>query len=402
MASVQDLPIEIIQQILLEADPLDVASFSRTCHAYHSIIYDPPNSTSFWRELYLRQPLDDPRKCYNELGNPVYNDTDPSNIVVDWKGRLQRFTRAKTVVNVPGLCRIENGERREIYRTLVDAIREMPPMRDDDDDSHSLTAAYVASLLVGSRFLDNDRWLDALDLEERQLRARLHTYFGITQQDLFLPHLSEARGAVYALRSWKPENFYGPFFKDRSGRVDWEMMLHIHLVMSMHVCIALGLTDWKERIQNGRYFVYPMSLVFCQAWIPRGLVVDEVEDWAGVTGIWDCAFCFIDHRELLEYNYINANATLSENIPLDTTLFEDPDFIEIYRKITIKFHLVRSEPDPEHPTRPKLFIEGGLGGTPQMNGWIAMTPDDQVRWHFESGDPGNAVWSSEGHTSWRR
>lgn len=65
-------------------------------------------------------------------------------------------------------------------------------------------------------------------------------------------------------------------------------------------------------------------------------------------------------------------------------MFDNPGFIEIYRKITIKFRLVRSEPDPNYPTRPKLFIHGGIGGDSQMNGWIAMTPDQNVRWHFVS------------------
>lgn len=296
MAGIQDLPIEIIHQILLEADPLDIASFSCTCLSYHSIIYDPPNSTSFWRELYLRQPLNDPRICYNELGNPIYSSTNGSYVNIDWKGRLQRFVRARTVINSPEVCRLHRDERREIYRTLVNALKELPPL-DGDDDNQSLTAAYVASVLAGSRFLDKDLWSDALDFGERQLRARLHTYFGLTLQDLDRPRLSEARGVVYALRNWKRENFYGPFLKDRNmrGEVDWELMLQIQLVMSMHI-IPVQAEEW---IKSGKYMVYPMSLVFCQAWIPRGVVLDEVEDWAGVTGLWDCSFCFIDHRELL-------------------------------------------------------------------------------------------------------
>ena len=65
-------------------------------------------------------------------------------------------------------------------------------------------------------------------------------------------------------------------------------------------------------------------------------------------------------------------------------MFEDPDFIEIYRKIKVLFHVVRSEPDPNFPTRPKLYITGEIQGDTRMFGWVNMTPDGNVRWHFVS------------------
>ena len=294
MTSIHDLPIEIVIQILLDIDPLGVSRFSRTCRAYRSLVYDPPNANYFWRRLYFRQDLDDPRICYNELGNLIYDPSDGAPVEINWMERLQKFIRARTVVTIPEFCRHERGEREEIYRNLVDAVKELPPL-DDDEDSQSLTAAYVASLLVRSRFLDTEFWEDALPLATRQLRAQLHTYFGISKYDLNPGVLSAARGAIYALRNWKPSNFYGPYHLDGSGTVDWEMMRKIHLVMSMNILPD----DALERVKDDKYLVYHMSLVFCQAWIPKGVVLDKVEDWAGVTGTWFCSFCFIDHRVLL-------------------------------------------------------------------------------------------------------
>ncbi|CAL1712181.1 unnamed protein product [Somion occarium] len=374
MAVIQDLPLELIQQLLLELDPLDVANVSQTCTTYAALVYDP-HGISFWRELYLRQPFDDPRTCYTELGDPV-------GPPIDWKTRLKRIIRARTVVNDPSKCRID--ERRQVYQTLLDMVREIPPTNSDAEQS--LNAAYVVSLLDGREFLDLEScWTEPLDREERQIRARIHTYFGLTAKDLQQPRRTEARGQVYAMRNYKPLNFYGPFLKDGSARVDWEMMSHIHLVMSIHVVPPI--------IYDGfRYIIYPMCLPYCQSEIPRGIDLDKEVDWAGITGTWKCSFCFIDHRELLVFN----NYNLSDQIRLDTSLFDDPNFIEIFRTINVKFHVKDSEPDPNHPTRPKLHFDGEIEGHAHMFGWVAITPDDNLRWHFESGEPGNPVWSSEG------
>lgn len=67
-------------------------------------------------------------------------------------------------------------------------------------------------------------------------------------------------------------------------------------------------------------------------------------------------------------------------------MFEDPDFREVFRSLEVKLYLVRTEPDPAHPTTPILHFLGEMqgGSTSTMNGRVSMTVDNQVQWHFVS------------------
>ncbi|KAI0079484.1 hypothetical protein K474DRAFT_1659074 [Panus rudis PR-1116 ss-1] len=378
MVSIEDLSPEIIEQILLELDPLDVAAFSQTCREYASQIYDPSNEL-FWRKLYLNQPLDDPRECITELGYPVDSK-------IQWRQRLQRIIRARTIVENPDRCHPD--ERTTIVETLLSLALELPPTHGEE---LSLNSAYLVTLLRGGKFIDSPLWVPSP--EEKQLRARLHTYFGLTTLDFRHRRRTETRGTVYALRNYKRENFYGPFLPDESGRVDWELTQCIHHVMSMHIV--------PPSLGDAGFVTYAMSLPFCLSLMPPDNDLDNVEDWAGITGQWLCSFCFIDHRELLAYNHISLEQlnVVPSDVPLDTSLFDDPEFEEIFRTIIVNFQLDRSEKDPDHPTRPILHFSGKIQNEYRMFGWVKVTPDDCIRWHFhfqESGEPGNALWSSEG------
>jgi len=49
----------------------------------------------------------------------------------------------------------------------------------------------------------------------------------------------------------------------------------------------------------------------------------------------------------------------------------------------IQFHVTSTEYDPAHPTRPKINFSGELNDY-IMKGYVNLTPDDQIRWHFVS------------------
>ena len=111
MPAITDLPLDVLEQIILLLDPLEVAATSRTCSAFYAYIYSSPDTERLWRTLYLSQPLDDPRKCSDHLGYPCDG-------AIDWRDRLQRTIRARTIIVDPSKCRPE--ERCTVLRTLLD------------------------------------------------------------------------------------------------------------------------------------------------------------------------------------------------------------------------------------------------------------------------------------------
>ncbi|KAJ3512975.1 hypothetical protein NLJ89_g3219 [Agrocybe chaxingu] len=302
---------------------------------------------------------------------------------MDWKGDLQRIVRAETVVDNLGALR--PGELESILQTILQLVCYVRPLislevSDDVDDEFSLNLLGVAAKLRHG-FLDRLEEREGLTFAERQLTARLHTYFGLTKKDTTRQSIIQSRAFVYFLGNYRPESEYGPFLT--TGAVNWEHMQAIHHVVSVHI-VELGEDEEFE------FAFFPMSLPFTQIVIPKGIVFDETEDWAGVAGDWSVSFCFCDHRELLRFNEASSKG-------LDTSVFEDPEFREVFRTIETKLWFVKAEPDPDHPTRPVIYFYGEMQSpSSTMAGHIKMTVDDQVSWHFTSGDQGNALWSSEG------
>lgn len=69
---------------------------------------------------------------------------------------------------------------------------------------------------------------------------------------------------------------------------------------------------------------------------------------------------------------------------MDLSLFEDPEFREAFRSLDANLSVVRTEPDPQHPTRPIIHFYGEMQdpSTSTMTGSVKMTADNQVQWHF--------------------
>lgn len=370
-----DLPPEIVEQILLELDPVDIAFAAQTCSLLHTYIYDSPDQR-LWRLLYLAEPLDDPSKCRSALGDHL-----PS--AVDWRTRLQCIVRAQ--IAIKDGAKFSSEERCSVMKTLLDLACSLPSAPNSASAGQlSLNLVWLALRLGGGKFLEHSQPSD----EEVQLRSHLHTCYGLTMADYDPAKRVESRAYVYAMRRYKWDNEFGPFMMDGSGRVNWEHMLKIHHVVSMQIVEPYEPTD----AERWGMTLYPMSLPYCQSIIPEGLDLNQVDDWAGVAGIWRCTFCFVDHRELLVYNSFN----LSDNHPLQVTIFEDPEFVEICRSRNVVMRVLSTEPDPDHPTRPKINFAGSIDNHATMVGWLKVTPDNQIRWHFKSGEQGRALWSSEG------
>ncbi|PCH39840.1 hypothetical protein WOLCODRAFT_66963 [Wolfiporia cocos MD-104 SS10] len=370
------LPPEILEQIFLELHPRYVASLAQTCNLLHAEIYNPLDQR-LWRMLYLLMPLDDLRLCRNSLGDPLPQE-------VDWKSAVQRVVRAQTVLSDSSKCR--PGERLTILQTLIDLVCNLPTAPTFWDVQPTNNLAWLVALLRNSKVFEYNRE-DVTD-EEHQLYSRLHTYFGLTARDYQPARRTTSRGFVYAMRHYRRENGYGPLLMDGSGRVNWEHVQAIHHVMSMQIVPPREETELGQSL----FTIYPMSLPYCQSVIPEGVDLGRERDWAGVEGSWQCSFCFCDHRELLVYN----NYNLLNFGPLQTGIFDDPDFVEIFRTINIDIRVISTKADSSHPTRPVIHFSGTAHGNTMMVGEVKLTPDNQIRWHFKSGEGGQAVWSSEG------
>jgi len=277
---------------------------------------------------------------------------------------------------------LKRGELEEILQTLLRTILYHFPQSSNSGElgtvsSHNLL--WISNILHG--FIDQVEDMKALTFAERQLLSRLHCYYGLTDKDAENRARVKSRAYVYTMRNYRPENDYGPLFSN--GSVNWDHMQALHHVVSMH------LVDMED--EGFKYRVYPMSLLQTQTVLPAvpGEGENVNNDWVGLEGEWVVSFCFCDHRDLLRFN---------EETNLDTSMFEDPDFREVFRSLEVKLYLVRTEPDPAHPTTPILHFLGEMqgGSTSTMNGRVSMTVDNQVQWHYVSGDQGNAIWSCEG------
>jgi hypothetical protein len=374
------LPHELVQKILVLCDPLDVAMISMSCRRMWEVVYGDLDvekrrrerregrgfgwgERSFWRSLYLAQPLDDPRVSVNRIGisvsqlrkssfssSSVAMDGQLEDDGIDWEEELKRVIRARSIVINPHACKGEE-ELQQTLSTLLDLAECVPPLhgrhrkgneflnfKGEDEEAVLLAKNLVWVPVVARNFLDlvegglptgvtrgqyhlppKSYWQN----RTIQLHSQLRTLYGLTRRDLTKRARLESREYVYDMRKYKAENEYGPLVE--GGRyVNWVHVEKIHHVISMHIVWDL-VKEWAESDELEKedsaiegmieYMIYPMSMPFTQTVVPRrgeggGLEtppVDEEDveglaedaDWAGVEGDWTIFFCFYDHRQLI-------------------------------------------------------------------------------------------------------
>ena len=232
MSSLDLLPPELLQEILEDCDPKSVANLSLTCRLLYELIYTSPSST-LWRTLFLSVPFDDPCKCLKPSGEPLARDARD----FDWRGELQRRLRARTVIWYPEQHK-NDKELQMVLSTLVSMVQYTPPTSPFPDVEE--LSKNIAWLLItngsggylGSFIDEVQAYRPHLSAETRQLLSQLHTYFGLTSgKDGSAERIVEARAFVYDLRNYTSSNYYGPFYPDGSGRVNWEHQQHIMHIM---------------------------------------------------------------------------------------------------------------------------------------------------------------------------
>jgi len=289
MPTLLELPDELLESILIECDPLEVAQLAQTCRSFQALIYHPKDE-SLWRNLYLSlsEFLDDPRKCVTLDGRP--------RPPIDWRDELQRVIRARTLISNHSVGR--PGELTTVLQTLIHLASHVPILdRSNMNDTLAKVLVYLPARLCNG-------WLDLVEEQQlsphqRQLVARIHTMFGLTQHDGSKEALVMSRGYVYNMQNYTEENLFGPFLSD--GRVNWEHARAIHHVVSMQY-LQDNAQYRQADITKMDMLFYQMSLPYTQITAPAVRELDGPfgsEDWAGINGDWKVSFCFCDHRELL-------------------------------------------------------------------------------------------------------
>ncbi|KAL4073295.1 hypothetical protein V8B97DRAFT_1869417 [Scleroderma yunnanense] len=426
VVGIADLPVELIESILFHLDPRDISKAAQSGWVFRNIVYGA-DKQSFWRLLYLNQPLDDPRHTVTYLGSPRVWAVDPSHsntplenrytvdpYSIDWCKDLQRIIRAEAVVHDPTLCR--EGELGEVLQALLDITTNLPSVPFSGSPRVSRNIDWVMDLLGDGIFLNSFERISPsrLTSEEKQLLARLHVWVGLTENDIEdKEKRASTRALVYNLNNYTSLNAYGPFLKDGTMRVDWvsvHALAHVYGMlqteissddsdMEMEDDSDSGSDSDKERTAECRAFATGVRLPFCQSIIPPCMNLDRIEsDWAGVEGLWKIGYCFLD-----DWQPTGMYVTFSLLPPLwylpdsNASMFEDDTVSEDHHAIQVRFRITGIEPNTTHPFRPRTNYSGdALGGEFPVTGFVELTPDNQVRWHFGGGNAELGEWNCEG------
>lgn len=374
------IPAEVLELILLLCDPLELAALAQTGRLFRELVYGDKQQ-HIWRSLYLSYPLDDPRLCVDHLDRPVVGESG----IFDWKTELQRIVCVQTSLQKSEERPNHPGEAEVIFTTLLTISGHY--LRSDYRCDPSTSSNIQLLQQLATPLILHRQWI--LNEYEIQLLTRLHTILGFAVDGNSLPALAQSRAYIYNLERYNNENGFGPFERDGSGRVNYVHLNAIRHVISAHV--HYGSEPVPDHSPDDLSVAACLPTKSLEPHI-RGHGDPSYRDWIGVDGWWWVNFAFCDHRELLHFNMVNAGAET-----VDASVFEDPDFVEIYRSLHFKLSVTHSTENPSHPDYPDIFFEGELeqrGVT--MRGNIHLTDDGTIRWHTVSGEGGNPMWSTEG------
>lgn len=187
-----------------------------------------------------------------------------------------------------------------------------------------------------------------------------------------------ARAVVYDWSSTSEDADFGPFYKDRSGRVNWQLIEAISSLM--HRLFATALKSYHLR-PTGYDRHVPSSQPMDPA-LPN--------DWAGVTGTWAGTYAFLDYRALVHYNFAH---TLEHHLDLGECEEACGDMMRLDLELDDSDDL-RQDPRlqsslPTCDDLPSLFFQGSSTGqaterpTIQVRGMACLAPGGrEVRWRL--------------------
>lgn len=261
------VPSEIIEEVLIQADPFVLASFAQTCTTYRSLVYDTADQ-KVWRELYLSQPLDDPRHCLDTLGR---RKSLASEQVINWRSELQAVVRASMVIRTISLW--QTAELGSILSTLVALASRLPPT--EYGPSHN--AFWLRSKLATGEFLTACAQRQLSTIERTRL-SQLRTLVGYVGTDHDKATRVQSRAKTYDLSHYSEDTSWGPFSDPAGLFTDWNALQPIHHLITLHVMESNDLAHEA-----------PPSLSKLQG--PEHPIDSVNGDWIGIAGSWHGEVC---------------------------------------------------------------------------------------------------------------
>jgi hypothetical protein len=364
-----DMPPEILLAIFQWLRPEDVVALPRVCSAFRDLVQT--NRRTICHGLYLN-----------------IMDT-PADMSLDW----EREVRDMVVLGV--ISRQKHGLKRAfqlpfvceaVPRLLKNASASSEPVHSSSTHVLSRNAKFVKKVFEGldmrrtfmQRSVIFERTRDQRSAPaprlfrppveptthfppkvEHQQSAKLHCLYGRPITQLGHQKLDQvypfARSKVYDLRQYTRLTRWGPFMDDVTGRVDWEKVEAVMVVlghnMSLHQptygCLPCPL--WELPFSGSWPNSYKAS---------PGATLSELDarDPYGVTGCWCRVVCHMDYNDFFTYNFgfglgFNANTTAPRQA-LNTN--------EATRLMQMQFEVTAVEPpgDEDGQELPVVHFEG--------------------------------------------
>lgn len=263
---------------------------------------------------------------------------------------------------------------------------------------------------------DNQKPAD--DEDGRQLSAKLHSLFGIPSSNIGRRVLSThpyARSVVYDLRNYTDKTLWGPFRKDGSMKVDWEMIESLMIILGYNSGLCCRRFQprfsppWGDPLQG----VVPERAKIMPEY-PKNLLYEpdvplKLKDPYNVTGLWSrvCMtllvvlyiervahssqiVCFLDYNDLYRFNFSDEAREHPSDQPRDALNAE-----EAIRHIIMDLHVTEVSPGGEFdsPDLPVVHFFGKSqsvdaswdpNANSRIKGSVRLTPEGEVRWQTVS------------------
>lgn len=268
MANLQNLAPELLDRILLDCDPIDIASFAQTARFAREQVYGEHNETHLWHLIFLNlfdAPILPPHRgpAMGRAGEIEGEDPKSNQLptISNWRAIVQERVRLRQTLtsavdetfNSRFLKNYPNERILEVYRIIFDLLDTSkpdtkPPGRTDSLNLHFLNNL-LANPLAQFRIIHysgmNFQHVPLFQFRETHSNpfvaaaAELHSKYGLTSLDHTRARTRGiARESCYALANYHQKNLYGPFMPDYSCRVNWPHLEALSIVVGLNLSLA--------------------------------------------------------------------------------------------------------------------------------------------------------------------
>ncbi|KAM3499304.1 hypothetical protein MY11210_009621 [Beauveria gryllotalpidicola] len=416
MTQLTGLPAELLHHIFRWLDPRDLGALPRVCQVLNNHV---KGNWKLCQDVYLNH-LTGSKPCMTLHGSSLYvivrkHRTRYEGLLLPEHESELPFVH-KTVTDM--LDRASSCGYTNDNSNTHSASRNADFLRQLFSSSDSTRAAFLERSFLFERVrcerplafprgdTDNDG-AAAAAAETHQRSARLHCLYGAPI--LNVGRLRSTRtypfacSTVYDMRGHTERTGWGPFRDDGSGRVDWEKVEAVMVVLGYNIQSKRFVSKLFSDVWNTPFSgSWSQSFMQTPALSPaHELSSLELSDPYGVTGTWYRVVCFLDYNDFINYNF-PMGGSFPENLPRPGISVG-----EATRLIILKLHITRIEPPgPDdgqalpvvHFAGDSRLLDDGwdANGTSELKGTVRLTKEGEVRWTSASIYNGEERWKSEG------